>query len=128
MSVAWRAPVVWTALHEQPLWHEREHEGPADAPDLPAAAGAGPGLRPEAAAAAWRLAWLGAELGDGRLAAFAGELLALAGPLPPGAVAFAPPALEPVDAAAPSALSGWQAPPFVGKLVVERRGFPAWCT
>jgi hypothetical protein len=44
--------------------------------------------RPEVAAAAWRLAVLSNDLADPRLAEFAGELLALAGPLDPHAMAF----------------------------------------
>jgi hypothetical protein len=44
--------------------------------------------KPGVAAAAWRLVGLSSELGDGQLAVFAGELLALVGPLDPRAVAF----------------------------------------
>lgn len=44
--------------------------------------------KPEVAAAGWRLAVLSSELSDPHLAEFAGELLALMGPLAPGTIAF----------------------------------------
>ncbi|PSC71129.1 serine threonine-kinase ATM isoform X1 [Micractinium conductrix] len=45
---------------------------------------------PDVASAAWRLAVLSSDLGDAELAEFAGELLALAGPLESTAIAFDP--------------------------------------
>ena len=50
--------------------------------------------KPEVAAAAWKLAVLSADLGDPRLAEFAGELLAVAGPLQPTAISFDATALQ----------------------------------
>ncbi len=74
--------------------------------------------RPEVAAAAWRLAVLSNDLADARLAEFAGELLAVVGPLPPGTIAFdaaalgAPPAPAPAggaERAAGAAADAWVA-------------------
>ncbi|KAL4452130.1 hypothetical protein ABPG75_007792 [Micractinium tetrahymenae] len=56
---------------------------------------------PEVASSAWRLAVLSSELGDAELAEFSGELLALAGPLDPSAIAF-----DPASAFSPAQLGG----------------------
>lgn len=48
----------------------------------------------EVTAAAWKLANLSADLGDHLLAEFAGELLAVAGPLPPESISFDSSALQ----------------------------------
>jgi len=53
--------------------------------------------KPEVISAAWNLAVQSADLGDPRLAEFAGELLAVAGPLHPRSIAFDATALQKLD-------------------------------
>jgi hypothetical protein len=53
--------------------------------------------------AAWKLVWLARDLGDGGLAAFAGKLLALTGPLDASVIAFSVPTFALSTAAAQGA-------------------------
>lgn len=50
--------------------------------------------------AAWQLVWLARDLGNSNLAAFAGKLLALVGPLEPHVIAFSIPSQAATSSAA----------------------------
>lgn len=69
--------------------------------------------KPEVEEAAWRLVWLARELADDSLAAFAGKLLALAGPLDASVIAFSMPSLE-AGASSPVPLPHARQPPARG--------------
>ncbi|BDA48015.1 Serine-protein kinase ATM [Coccomyxa sp. Obi] len=56
--------------------------------------------KPEVRLAAWQLVWLARDLGNSNLAAFAGKLLALVGPLEPHVIAFSIPSQAATSSAA----------------------------
>jgi len=75
--------------------------------------------KPEVISAAWNLAVQSADLGDPRLAEFAGELLAVAGPLPARAIAFDASALLKLDT---HRTPGMNSPPPLNTLSKSTQG------